>query len=104
MGETRIAIPQKKIADFCRQWQITELSLFGSAIRDDFGPESDIDVLVRFAPDVTWSLLDLARMQDELSRILDRQVDLVERAAVEKGENYIRRRHILRSLETLYVA
>jgi len=104
VGEIRIAIPQSRIDAFCHRWQITELSLFGSALRDDFGPESDVDVLVRFAPDVTWSLLDLARMQDELSRILEHQVDLVERTAVEKSKNYIRRRHILRSLETLYVA
>ncbi len=55
-GETRIAIPQDKIADFCRRWKITEFALFGSVLRDDFRPDSDVDVLVTFAPDARWGL------------------------------------------------
>ena len=100
----RIAVPDKQVAAFCQQWQIIELALFGSVLRDDFGPESDVDVLVTFAPSARWSLLDLVRMEDELTALLGRTVDLVERAAVEQSENYIRRRHILRSLEPVYVA
>ena len=80
------------------------LALFGSVLRDDFGPESDIDGLVTFAPSARWSLLDLVRMEDELTTLLGRTVDLVERAAVEQSENYIRRRHILQALEPVYVA
>ena len=93
---------QGEMADFCERWQIAELALFGSVLRDDFGPESDVDVLVGFRPTATHTLLDLERMEDQLTRILGRKVDLVDRAAVEASRNYIRRRAILESAETLY--
>ena len=96
-------LPQDKLADFCRRWQITELALFGSGLRDDFRPESDVDILVTFAADAHWSLFDLVTMQEELQTIVGRTVDFVERRAVEKSENYIRRRHILQSAEPIYV-
>ena len=102
--ETRIPLDRERLADFCRRWRIVEFALFGSVLRDDFRPESDVDVLVSFAPDASWSLGDRARMEDELRQILGREVDVVERAAVERSENYIRRRHILRSLQRLDVA
>ena len=104
LASDRIAVSDEQVAAFCRQWRIVELALFGSVLRDDFGPESDVDVLVTFAPSARWSLLDLVRMQEELTAVLGRKVDLVERAAVEQSENYIRRRHILQSLEPVYVA
>jgi len=100
----RIPIDRKKIAEFCRRWKITEFALFGSVLRDDFRPDSDVDVLVTFAPDTRYSLFDLVHMQDELQQIFGREVDLVERKAVEKSENYIRRKHILSSVEPVYVA
>lgn len=100
----RIEIPKGRITDFCRRWKVTELALFGSILRGDFGPDSDVDVLVSFAPDARWSLLDLVRMQDELKAILGREVDLVERVAVERSENYIRRKSILSNLEVIYAA
>ena len=101
---TQIDIPKDEIAAFCERWQLAELALFGSVLRDDFGPESDVDVLVRFDPKARPTLLDLARMQDELTRLLGRQADLVERAAVEASQNYIRRESILNSAETIYAA
>ena len=104
LARGRIAVPDEQVAAFCRQWQIVELALFGSVLRDDFSPESDVDVLVTFAPSARWSLFDLVRMEDELTALLGRPVDLVERAAVEQSENYIRRQHILQSLEPVYVA
>jgi predicted nucleotidyltransferase len=100
----KIAIDQPRIAAFCREWRIAKLELFGSVLRDDFGPESDVDVLVSFERGSTWSYLDLVRMENELSEKLGRRVDLVERAAVEASDNYIRRREILRSAEALYAA
>ncbi len=100
----RIPIDRNKIAEFCRRWKITEFALFGSVLRDDFRPESDVDVLVTFAPETRYSLFDLVHMQDELKEIFGREVDLVERKAVERSENYIRRKHILRSVEPVYVA
>jgi predicted nucleotidyltransferase len=100
----RLQVDPEQIAEFCRKWNITELALFGSVLRDDFRPDSDVDVLVSFAEDAHWSLFDLVRMEEELKDILGRAVDLVERKAVEGSENYIRRRHILQSAEPLYVA
>jgi predicted nucleotidyltransferase len=99
-----LAISRDKIADFCRRWKITELALFGSVLRDDFRPDSDIDVLVTFAPGSAWRLDDLLDMKDELEIMFGRRVDLVKKHLVESSENYIRRRHILSHLETLYVA
>jgi hypothetical protein len=100
----RIDIPEEQIADFCRRWKITELAVFGSVLRDDFRPDSDVDVLVTFAEDAGWSLFDIVHMEDELKEVLGRDVDLSERRAVEKSENYIRRRSILQSARTVYVS
>jgi predicted nucleotidyltransferase len=104
MNPRHLNIPQEQVAAFCRRWHIVELGLFGSVLREDFRPESDIDVLVTFQADCRWSLLDLITMQEELKEILGRDIDLVEKKVVERSENYIRRRHILRSIEPLYVA
>ncbi len=100
----KIDLDREGIADFCRRWKIVELALFGSVLRDDFGSESDVDVLVSFSPAARWSLLDIVRMERELADMFDRKVDLVERRAVERSENYIRRRAVLSSLEPIYVA
>lgn len=100
----KIALDRGKIADFCRRWKIAELAFFGSALRDDFRPDSDVDVLVSFAPDAEWSLLDHAAMQEELSALLNRKVDLVSRRAVERSSNWIRRENILSTAEPVYVA
>ena len=100
----KLDIEPAEIERFCQEWQVTELALFGSALRDDFRTNSDVDLLVSFAKDATWSLFDLVTMEDELSTLLGREVDLVERSALEHSENYIRRRHILASAEPFYVA
>ena len=101
---TRIPIPQGEIAALCRRWKIIELALFGSVLRDDFGPDSDVDVLVRFDPRARHTLLDIVQIQDELSSVFGRGTDLIERAAVEKSPNHIRREAILQSAETIYAA
>lgn len=103
-NKAKIKIPQKKIEAFCRKWQITELSLFGSVLRADFRPDSDIDVLVTFAPEAHHTLFDIVRMQDELTVVFERDIDIVEKGAVIKSKNYIRRKNILGSTEVLYVA
>ena len=100
----KIPIPQEKIAEFCRRWKITELALFGSVLRDDFRPDSDVDVLVTFAPEAEWSLFDHMTMEEELSSILDRKVDLVSRRGIERSRNWIRRKAILEAAEPFYVA
>ena len=99
-----IEIPANEIAALCNRWQVLELALFGSVLRDDFGPESDVDVLVSFDTGARHTLLDIVQMQEELSAVLGREADLVERTAVEQSPNYIRRQAILRSAETIYAA
>ena len=99
-----IVLPKEQIADFCRRWRIEELSIFGSALREDFSPDSDVDVLVRFSPEASWGLFDLMRMEEELKAIFGREVDLVERSAVEHSRNYVRRKAILNNLEPIYAA
>ena len=93
-----------KIAAFCRRWKVVELALFGSVLRDDFRPDSDIDVLVTFAPETTRRFSDLLCMKEELEALFGRRVDLIEKRLVERSENYIRRRSILNSAETIYAA
>lgn len=100
----RLSIDRVSIADFCRRWDIMQLWLFGSVLRDDFGPESDVDVLVRFAPDASRSLFAHHEMQDELSAIVGHPVDIVSRASVEESPNWIRRTAILESAELFYAA
>lgn len=97
-------LPQNQIADFCHRWQVRELALFGSVVHGGFRPDSDVDVLISFAPEARWSLFDLVTMEQELAGILGRDVDLVERSAVEQSENYIRRRSILDNAEVIYAS
>ncbi len=104
MKKVNIQIPKEKLADFCRKWKIAELSLFGSVLRDDFRPDSDVDVLVTFSRDADWSLLDHMTMEEELSAIFGRKVDLISRKAIERSENYIRRNAILETAQPYYVA
>jgi uncharacterized protein len=93
-----------QIRGFCLRWKVTELAMFGSAVREDFRPDSDVDVLVTFAADARWTLFDLAAMQDELEQIFGREVDLVSRRGLEASENYLRRKHILESAQVIYAA
>ncbi len=72
----QIDIPYDAIAAFCQRWRVKELSIFGSALRDDFRPNSDVDILVVFEPGVRIGLISFARMERELSQILKRTVDL----------------------------
>lgn len=104
MERLRIKVPGKKIADFCQRWKVVEFSLFGSALREDFHPGSDIDVLVTFAPNAHVSLFDLVTMEDELKKIFGREVDLVEKKSIMKSENYIRRKSILENTKVIYAA
>ncbi len=99
-----IDLPKEKIAEFCRRWQIVELSLFGSVLREDFRPDSDVDVLVTVAEGARWGIREWLQMEQELEDLLGRKVDLVERRQVEQSRNYIRRRHILDHAEPIYVA
>lgn len=97
---TRLLIDRAKVADFCRRHQISTLSFFGSILRDDFGPESDVDVLVEFAPGETPGFFEIVRMEEELARILgiERKVDL--RTPFDLSKHF--RDEVIASAEPLY--
>ncbi len=101
MPAKRFTIPRKKIVDFCVRWQISEFSVFGSAIRKDFRLDSDVDVMVVFEPDAQVGLFEMARMQVELESLFRRPVDLVEKASL---RNPYRRREILKTAQIVYAA
>jgi hypothetical protein len=101
MVQSRIDISSDRIAEFCRKWRIAEFSLFGSILREDFGPDSDVDVLVSFQPQAEWDLFDLVDMRDELMAMFGRDVDLVEKEGL---RNPFRRRNILSTREVIYAA
>ncbi|MHB9026868.1 MAG: nucleotidyltransferase family protein [Armatimonadota bacterium] len=104
MTEPKIPLDMENIAAFCRKWKITSFALFGSVLREDFGPDSDVDVLVVFAPGVRYSLLTLPKIARELSELFGRKVDLVERRWIENSRNPIRRQEILGTAEEVYRA
>ncbi len=97
-------LDKAQIASFCERWRIQQLELFGSVLRADFGPESDLDFLVVYKPNARITLFDEAQMQEELASLLGRPVDLVSRRAVEASPNWIRRKAILGNAELFYVA
>jgi predicted nucleotidyltransferase len=101
MPKKNIRIPRKKIIEFSHRWQVTEFSLFGSVLRDDFRPDSDVDVLVTFAPDAEISLFDMVQMKIDLENIFHRPVDVIEKDAL---ENPFRKREILRTAQVIYAA
>ncbi len=98
--ETRV--PTERIAEFCRQWQVTEFALFGSVLRDDFRPDSDIDVMVQFHPDAHPTFQTLDEMEAELQTLFGRDVDLITRQGIEASRNYLRRHAILSSAQVIY--
>ena len=97
-----IPIDRQRIAEFCRRWSIEEFSLFGSVLRVDFRPDSDVDVMVRFAQNAEIGLFEMVRMESELRAMFGREVDLITRDSVEQSQNYIRRKHILEHMEIVH--
>jgi predicted nucleotidyltransferase len=95
MPHIAIDYDKEKLRDFCRKWKITEFSFFGSVVRDDFRPESDVDVLVTFEEGAPWSLFSMVHMEDELVEIFGRPVDLLTRRSIERSLNPTRRDSIL---------
>ncbi len=92
----------RDLSSFCDRWRVEELALFGSILRGDFRPGSDVDFLVTFSPGAKWSLFDRVAMQDELARLVGRKVDLVNRRAIEASRNRPRREAILDEARTIY--
>jgi len=98
----KVDVPTESISDFCRRWKVSELSVFGSVLRDDFRSDSDLDLLVSFKPDASPTLFDMVYMQKELETIFDRKIDLVTRRSVESSRNTIRRKSIIESARVIY--
>ena len=99
--QVQVDVPMDKVAAFCQKWKIKEFSLFGSVLREDFRPDSDVDVLVEFQPNHGWGLYDVLDMEEELRGIFGRPVDLVMKGGL---RNPLRRREILRTRRVLYAA
>ena len=98
----RLKIQPVQLEEICQQWQITELALFGSVLRDDFNPQSDVDILVSFAKSTKITFFDLDAIEEQLSKLLDRSVDLVTRRAIEQSHNWIRKQNILGNCQVIY--
>jgi predicted nucleotidyltransferase len=101
MKRKKFRIPRKRIAAFCQRWSINEFALFGSVLRDDFRPDSDVDVLVSIDPKAHIGLLDVAQMNIELEAMFKRPVDLIEKEGL---RNPYRRREILKTAQVVYAA
>jgi len=97
-----IELPIAQIQDFCQRWHITEFALFGSVLRSDFRPDSDIDILVRFSPSFRRGLEETLQMRQELQTLFNRNVDLIEKTAIERSENWLRRKNMLESAQAIY--
>lgn len=96
------SISQEEIIRFCRRWKVDELALFGSAVRADFRPESDVDVLVSFHETANWGLFDHVQMRLDLEDIFQRKVDLVTRRALEQSQNGLLRERILNTARVIF--
>jgi predicted nucleotidyltransferase len=100
--QTRLGISQQKLEEICTHWKITELALFGSILRLDFTEKSDIDILVTFADEARWGLIDFMRLNQQLETEFKRSVDLMTKQSIEKSKNWLRKREILQTAEVIY--
>lgn len=97
-----IALPIDVIQVFCQRWQIAELAVFGSILRNDFRADSDVDFLYVLKPNTRWRLSDLIHAEEELAQLLDKKVDLVAKVSIEQSHNWLRKRNILSSAKVIY--
>lgn len=102
MTHAAVVVSPESLAAFCKRWKIRELALLGSALRDDFRADSDIDLLVTFADDAVWGLLTHIQMQQELETLFQRPLDFISRRAVVASPNWLRRNAILDTAQVLY--
>ncbi len=102
----RLNLTPEKLADFCKQHYILELSLFGSILRNDFKADSDIDLLVVFdrSANPNLSLMDLVDIAYQLEDIVERKIDLIEKRSIVDSDNWIRRENILSTAQVIYEA
>ena len=100
--QSGISLSQKEIVEFCQKWKVEELYLFGSILRDDFGVNSDVDVMVQFAADARWGF-EIVEMKQELEQRFKRKVDLLTKKSIEESDNWIRKPEILGTAKLIYV-
>ncbi|MDB9311874.1 nucleotidyltransferase domain-containing protein [Spirulina sp. CS-785/01] len=100
--QERLNLSPQEILDFCVENNIQELALFGSVLREDFNPNSDLDFLVVFNPEIQLSLMDLVRIQYQLEDLTGRKVDIIEKRSILDSHNWIRRQNILNTAKTIY--
>lgn len=105
--DTMVPLPisPEALAAFCQEWKIRSLYVFGSALRpEDFNDDSDFDLIAEFEPEAPWGLFDLMHLEWELTDLVGRRTEVIERKAIEEDRNYIRREHILGEARLLYAA
>ena len=100
--DRHLKIEPSRLTEVCQQWKITELALFGSVLRDDFNSQSDVDILVSFANKTKITFFDLVTIEEQLSKLFARPVDLVTKRAVEQSHNWIRKKNILDNSLVIY--
>lgn len=101
MPALAIEVSEERLQDFCRRYGVEEICLFGSALRPDFRPDSDIDLMLKFKPGHGFTFENTPDIQDELQRIFGRKVDVIEKGKI---RNPIRRQEIMNSYRVLYAA
>lgn len=104
MTAVDLGVSDEQIERFCRHWKISCLAVFGSAVQGKLRSDSDIDLLVAFAPDADWTMFDHFAMEDELARLFGREVDLVSVRALEEHPNPAYRRQIVAAARPIYAA
>lgn len=97
-----IDLDSERIEVICQQWQISELALFGSVLREDFCSTSDIDILISFADSAKISFFDLEEIEQQFSQLFDRPVDVVTKRAIERSHNWIRKKNTLENAQVVY--
>jgi hypothetical protein len=97
-----ISVPLEDIRAFCQRWHVVEFALFGSVLREDFRPDSDVDVLLTYRPGIRLTLNDLIMMGDELESLFHRPVDLVDRETLAKSPNFLRRNIVFDNAQVIY--
>jgi uncharacterized protein len=102
MPEVKDFVPQTQLRTFCARWKVESLAVFGSALRNDFSKQSDVDILVSFSPHSNWSLFDHIQMKQELTSLFGREVDLITQAALEQSRNSLLRAEILDNAKPLF--
>ncbi|MGD1909072.1 MAG: nucleotidyltransferase family protein [Leptolyngbyaceae cyanobacterium] len=100
----RLGLSPEQISNFCQRWQIVEVALFGSVLRSDFRSDSDIDLLISYAPEARKGLVTKAQIKHELEDLCGREVDVVVKKSIQASRNSMRRKEILCSAQVIYVA